>query len=125
MDTSKSSDFAHIGKSVIIKGELSGSEDLYVDGQVEGKIELERNNLTIGPNGQVRASVSAKGVIVQGKIDGNIQAAERTELRKSAVANGDIVTKRLFIEDGAYFQGKIDMPKDVSDSGSGKNSGNQ
>ena len=125
MDTSKSSDFAHIGKSVIIKGELSGSEDLYVDGQVEGKIELERNNLTIGPNGQVRASVSAKGVIVQGKIDGNIQAAERTELRKSAVANGDIVTKRLFIEDGAYFQGKIDMPKDVSDSSSGKNSGNQ
>jgi len=125
MDTGKSSDFAHIGKSVIIKGELSGSEDLYVDGQVEGKIALDSNNLTIGPNGQVRASVSAKAVIVQGKIDGNIQAAERTELRKSAVANGDIVSKRVSIEDGAYFKGKIDMPKDVADSGSGKNSGNQ
>jgi len=125
MDTGKSSDFAHIGKSVIIKGELSGSEDLYVDGQVEGKIELERNNLTIGPNGQVRANVSAKGVIVQGKIDGNIQAAEQTELRKSAVAVGDIVTKRISIEDGAFFKGKIEMQKDVAESPSGKNSGNQ
>ena len=73
MDTAKKPEYAHIGKSVMIKGELSGSEDLYVDGQVEGTINLVGNNLTVGPNGQLRADVHAKGVIVQGKVEGNIQ----------------------------------------------------
>jgi cytoskeletal protein CcmA (bactofilin family) len=112
MDAPKTMDYAHIGKSVVIKGELSGSEDLYVEGQVEGKIELHDNSLTIGPNGQVRADVSGKGVIVQGKLEGNINASERAELKKSAVAVGDIVTKRLAIEDGAYFKGKIDVQRE-------------
>src|SRR5271156_7111142 len=76
---------AQIGKSVIIKGELSGSEDLYVDGQVEGSIALKGNSLPVGPSGQVKASVEAKGVVVQGKMEGNIQASERVEFRKSAV----------------------------------------
>ena len=89
METPKTAEFAHIGKSVIIKGELSGSEDLYVDGQVEGSIELSGNRLIIGPHGQVRANVNAKGVIVQGKLDGNIRASERAELTKSAVAVGE------------------------------------
>jgi cytoskeletal protein CcmA (bactofilin family) len=112
MDTPKSGEFAHIGKSVVIKGELSGSEDLYVDGVVEGTIELQGNNLVIGPNGQVRAKINAKSVVVQGKLEGNIQASERAELRKSAVAVGDILTKRIAIEDGAYFKGKVDIQKD-------------
>ena len=112
METPKTAEFAHIGKSVIIKGELSGSEDLYVDGQVEGNIELSGNRLIIGPHGQVRANVNAKGVIVQGKLDGNIRASERTELAKSAVVTGDIATQRVAIEEGAYFKGKVDIQRD-------------
>jgi len=114
METPKTTEFAHIGKSVIIKGELSGSEDLYVDGQVEGSIELAGNRLIIGPHGQVRANVNAKGVIIQGKLDGNIRASERTELTKSAIAVGDIVTQRVAIEEGAYFKGKVDIQKDMA-----------
>lgn len=114
MDTSKTAEFAHIGKSVIIKGELSGSEDLYVDGAVEGSIELAGNNLIIGPNGKVRADVNAKGVVVQGKLEGNIRASERAELRNSAVAVGDIFTQRVAIEDGAYFKGKVDIQRDMA-----------
>ncbi len=112
METPKTAEFAHIGKSVIIKGELSGSEDLYVDGQVEGNIELAGNRLIIGPHGQVRANVNAKGVIVQGKLDGNIRASERAELTKSAVVSGDIVTQRVAIEEGAYFRGKVDIQRE-------------
>lgn len=100
---------AQIGKSVVIKGELSGSEDLYVDGQVEGSIALKGNSLTVGPNGQVKASIDAKGVIVQGKLDGNIQASDRVELRRSAVVTGDISTHRILIEEGAFLKGKIDI----------------
>src|SRR6476620_1272839 len=80
-----SSEFAHIGKSVCIKGELSGSEDIYVDGQVEGTIQLSGNSLTIGPNGRIRANITAKNVTVSGSVEGNIEAGERTDLRKSAV----------------------------------------
>jgi cytoskeletal protein CcmA (bactofilin family) len=112
METTKTTEFAHIGKSVMIKGELSGSEDLYIDGNVEGTIELRGNNLTIGPNGQVRANVNAKGVTVQGKLEGNINATQRAELKKSAIAMGDIVTQRVSIEDGAYFKGKVDIQRD-------------
>ena len=112
MDVPKTGDFAHIGKSVTIKGELSGSEDLYIDGQVEGSIELKGNSLTIGPNGQVRANVNAKSVTVQGKLDGNIRASEYAQLRSTAVAVGDITSQRLSIEDGAYLKGKIDVQKE-------------
>lgn len=108
MDSQNATQMAHIGKSVIIKGELSGSEDLYLDGQVEGTIQLQGNVLTIGPNGQVRADINAKAVIVQGKLDGNIHATERATLTKSAVAAGDIVTGRVVVEDGAFFKGKVD-----------------
>jgi cytoskeletal protein CcmA (bactofilin family) len=119
METPKTTEFAHIGKSVIIKGELSGSEDLYVDGQVEGNIELHGNRLTIGPHGQVRANVNAKAVIIQGKLEGNIRATERAELTKSAVAVGDIVTQRVAIEEGAYFKGKVDIQRDAAKTASG------
>jgi cytoskeletal protein CcmA (bactofilin family) len=114
MDMPKTGEFAHIGKSVVIKGELSGSEDLYVDGTVEGTIQLQGNNLVIGPNGHVHADVNAKGVVVQGKLEGNIKASERAELLKSAVIVGDIVTQRIAIEDGAYFKGKVDIQKEAA-----------
>jgi cytoskeletal protein CcmA (bactofilin family) len=114
MDIPKTGEFAHIGKSVIIKGELSGSEDLYVDGTVEGIIQLQGNNLVIGPNGHVHAEVNAKGVTVEGKLEGNIRASDRVELRKSAVIIGDIVTQRIVIEDGAYFKGKVEIQKETA-----------
>src|SRR5579864_3577818 len=106
MDMPKAGEFAHIGKSVVIKGELSGSEDLYIDGTVEGAIQLQGNNLVVGPNGHVHADVNAKGVVIQGKLEGNIHASERAELQKSAFIVGDIVTQRIAIEEGAYFKGK-------------------
>jgi cytoskeletal protein CcmA (bactofilin family) len=107
----RSVDIATIGKSVVVKGELSGSEDLYVDGEVEGSISLRGQSLTIGPNGRVRANVEARNVIVHGRIDGNIKASDRVELRKSASLSGDISTARVAIEEGAFFKGSIDIQK--------------
>ena len=106
-------DVAHIGKSVLIKGELSGSEDLYLDGEVEGSIDLQDHSLTIGPHGRVRANVNARDVVIHGKVDGNVQGTERVELKRSAVLMGDISTQRIVIEDGAYFKGAIDIKKDT------------
>jgi cytoskeletal protein CcmA (bactofilin family) len=104
-------EMAHIGKSVIIKGELSGSEDLYLDGEVEGTIELRDNSLTVGPNGRVRANTHAKDVVVHGKVNGNLRA-DRVELKKSALVTGDIITQRVVIEDGAFFKGGIDIQRE-------------
>ncbi len=117
MEGSQTAEFAHIGKSVVIKGELSGSEDLYVDGNVEGKIELRNHSLTVGPNGNVKADVSAKAVVIQGKLDGSIQASDRVELRKSAVVNGDLSTQRIAIEEGAFLKGKVDVQKETGKAG--------
>jgi cytoskeletal protein CcmA (bactofilin family) len=113
MDAPQTGEFAHIGKSVVIKGELSGSEDLYVDGNVEGNIELRNHSLTVGPNGSVKANVSAKAVVVQGKLEGTVTASERVELRKSAVVSGDVVTQRIAIEEGAFLKGKVDIQKEA------------
>jgi cytoskeletal protein CcmA (bactofilin family) len=113
MDLPKTGEFAHIGKSVVIKGELSGSEDLYVDGTVEGTIQLQGNNLVVGPNGHVHAEVNAKVAIVQGKLEGNVRASDRVELRKSAVIVGDIVTQRIAMEEGAYLKGKVEIQRDA------------
>lgn len=107
------SEVAHIGKSVVIKGELSGSEDLYLDGEVEGTIELQRNALTLGPNGRIRAHINAKEVIIHGKVDGNIRGSDRVELKRTAVLVGDIQTQRITIEDGAYFKGSIDIQREA------------
>jgi len=113
METPKM-DVAHIGKSVVVKGELSGSEDLYLDGEVEGSIELRSHSLTIGPNGRVRANINAKDVVIHGKVDGNVRGSDRVELKKSAVLNGDVITQRIVIEDGAFFKGSIDIQKGES-----------
>ena len=109
---SASGEMAHIGKSVFVKGELSGSEDLYVDGEVEGTIELRGHSLTVGPHGRVRAHVHARNVVVHGKVTGNIQASERVELRASANVNGDIMTQRIAVEDGAFFKGSIEVQRE-------------
>jgi cytoskeletal protein CcmA (bactofilin family) len=107
----RSSEIATIGKSVVVKGELSGSEDLVVDGEVEGSITLRGQSLTIGPNGRVRANIEARNVILHGRVDGDIHASDRVELRKSASLAGDITTARISIEDGAFFKGTIDIQK--------------
>jgi cytoskeletal protein CcmA (bactofilin family) len=114
MELPKTGEFAHVGKSVLIKGELSGSEDLYVDGQVEGHIELQGNVLTVGPNGQVHANVNAKSVIIHGKLEGNIRASSHADLRKSSLTVGDIVTQRIAIEDGAFFKGKVEIDREIA-----------
>lgn len=111
MHASHSSEVATIGKSVVVKGELSGSEDLIVDGEVEGSITLRGQSLTIGPNGRVRANIEARNVIIHGRVDGNIHASDRVDLRKSATLSGDIATARISIEDGAFFKGGIDIQK--------------
>jgi len=107
------SGLANIGKSVTIKGELSGSEDIYLDGQIEGSIQLAGNSVTVGPNGRVRANISAKNLTVGGTLDGNVHASERTELRKTAVVNGDVQTRRIAIEEGEYFKGKLEILTDT------------
>jgi cytoskeletal protein CcmA (bactofilin family) len=107
----RSAEVATIGKSVVVKGELSGSEDLVIDGEVEGSISLQGQTLTIGPNGRVRANIEAKNVIVHGRLNGDINATERVDLRKSASLSGDISTARISIEDGAFFKGGIDIQK--------------
>ena len=106
-------DIANIGKAVLIKGELSGSEDLYLDGEVEGTIELHQNCLTVGPNARIRAHINAREVIVHGKVEGNIRGTDRVELRRSASHVGDIVTQRVSVEDGAFFKGSIDVQREA------------
>jgi len=108
---SPKSTVAHIGKSVVIRGELSGSEDLYIDGQVDGTIELREHHLTVGPNGRVQANINAKEVVIQGSVKGNVRAIDRVEIRKSGSLTGDLVAARVVIEDGAFFKGSIDIQK--------------
>ncbi len=107
----RSAEVATIGKSVVVKGELSGSEDLIVDGEVEGSITLRGQTLTVGPNGRVRANVEARNVVLYGRLDGDIHATDRVDLRKSASLAGNISTARISIEDGAFFKGGIDIQK--------------
>lgn len=102
---------AYIGKSVVIKGELSGGEDLYIDGEVEGSIELRANSLTIGPSGRIRANIQARDVVIQGRVEGNVRGSDRVQLKSSAILNGDIFTQRIAIEDGALLKGGIDIQK--------------
>ena len=105
--TENAQEVAHIGKSVVIKGDLSGSGDLYLDGQVEGAVDLKQNEVTIGPNGRVKAKVTAKSVVLEGVLEGNIVASERVEIRESASVKGDILTKRIIIVEGAFFKGSV------------------
>jgi cytoskeletal protein CcmA (bactofilin family) len=111
----------NIGKSVVIKGELNGSEDLTIEGQVEGKIELRQNVLTIGPNGKIKAQLFAKSVIILGEVIGNVTATEKVDIRDNGSVDGDIASPRVAIAEGAHFRGSIDMQR----SGGGKSEGRQ
>jgi cytoskeletal protein CcmA (bactofilin family) len=102
---------ATIGKSLIVNGEVSGSESLYIDGKVEGAINLPGNRVTVGRNGQVAANITAREVVVLGKVRGNIQASDRVDIRSEGSLTGDVAAARISIEDGAYFKGGIDIRK--------------
>jgi len=100
---------ARIGKSVVIRGEIKGGEDLIVDGRVEGTVTLTESRLTIGPNANVAADLTAKDVLILGQVQGNIVASGRVELRAGSTVEGDVHALRLAIEDNAVFRGKVDL----------------
>ena len=102
---------ATIGKGLFIKGEITGSESLYIDGKIEGTINLPGNRLTIGKNGQVNASVNAREIVVLGKVKGNVSATDRVDIRAEGSLTGDVSAARISIEDGAFFKGGIDIKK--------------
>ena len=110
----------NIGKSVVIKGELNGSEDLTIEGQVEGKIELRQNVLTIGANARIKAQVFAKSVIILGEVTGNVSASEKVDIRDNGSVDGDIAAPRVAIAEGAHFRGSIDMQKGSAPKGETK-----
>ena len=112
-------DQATIGKSLVVKGEVTGSESLYIDGKVEGAINLPGNRVTVGRNGQVSANISAREVVVLGKVRGNINASDRVDIRSEGSLTGDVIAQRISIEDGAFFKGGIDIRK----PGQGKEGG--
>jgi cytoskeletal protein CcmA (bactofilin family) len=105
---------ATIGKSITIRGDVSGEEDLIIEGRVEGKVELMSHHLTVGPNGQVEAEIAAKAVTIIGRVSGNVTVTERAEIHKSGHVAGDLVTPRLVVQEGAELTGSISM------KGSGK-----
>jgi cytoskeletal protein CcmA (bactofilin family) len=100
---------AIIGKSVMIKGQIVSREDLTIDGEVEGTVELQEHRLTIGPHGKVRADIKAREIVVLGNVYGNVDVADKIEIKKDAKLVGDIKTARIVIEDGAYFKGSTDI----------------
>jgi len=100
---------AVLGKSVVVKGQIHGREDLTIDGEVEGTVELQEHRVTIGPNGKVNATVMAREVVVLGSLHGNVETRDRLEIRRDAKLVGDIRTTRIVIEDGAYFKGTVDI----------------
>src|SRR6516162_8257207 len=104
-------DIVNIGKSVVIKGELSGSEDLTIEGHVEGTIQLRENVLTVGPNGRIKAQVFAKAVIVLGEVTGNVTASDKVDIRDNGSVDGDIVAPKVAIAEGAHFRGSVDMQR--------------
>jgi cytoskeletal protein CcmA (bactofilin family) len=100
---------ATLGKSVMVKGQIISREDLTIDGEVEGTVELQEHRLTVGPNGRVAAGVKAREIVVLGTIHGNVEATDKIDIRKDGKLVGDIRTARIVIEDGAYFKGNIDI----------------
>jgi cytoskeletal protein CcmA (bactofilin family) len=104
-------DIVNIGKSVVIKGELNGSEDLTIEGHVEGTIQLREHVLTIGPNGRIKAQVFAKSVVVLGEVTGNVTATEKVDIRDAGSVDGDIISPRVAIAEGAHFRGSVDMQR--------------
>lgn len=113
-------EMASIGKSIVINGELSGSEDLTIEGRVDGKIELRDHVLTVGSNGRIKAQVSAKSIVVLGHVTGNLAATDKVDIKETGSVEGDIVAPRVAIADGSHFKGSIDMQKkDQPEKGAG------
>ena len=102
---------SQIEKSLKLKGEITGNEDLYIDGEVEGRIELKEHSLTVGLNGKVHADVSARSITILGHLQGNVKAGERTEIRKTGSFEGELLTAQIVIKDGAVFRGSVDIVK--------------
>lgn len=102
---------ASIGKSLVIKGEVTGSESLYIDGRVEGSINLPGNRVTVGRNGVIAANISAREVVIIGKVRGNLNASDKVDIRGEGSLTGDVIAQRISIEDGAFFKGGIDIRK--------------
>lgn len=117
-----SSEQATIGKSLVVKGEVTGSESLYIDGKVEGAINLPGNRVTVGRNGQVAANITAREIVVLGKVRGNVAASDRVDIRSEGSLTGDVTAQRISIEDGAFFKGGIDIRKPGNSEGKGTNS---
>ena|ERR1700760_4161303 len=113
-------DQATIGKSLVVKGEISGAESLYIDGKVEGSINLPGNRVTVGRNGQVAATILAREIVVLGKIRGNCQATDRVDIRAEGSLTGDVIAARISIEDGAFFKGGIDIRKPGAEAKNGQ-----
>jgi cytoskeletal protein CcmA (bactofilin family) len=111
MKSQNARDVVNIGKSVVIKGELNGSEDLTIEGHVEGRIELRDHVLTIGPNGKIKAELFAKSVVVLGEVVGNVSASEKVDIRENGSVDGDITSPRVAIAEGAHFRGSVDMQR--------------
>jgi len=109
--TTTTADQATIGKSLVIKGEVTGSESLYIDGRVEGSINLSGNRVTVGRNGVVAANINAREIVVLGKVRGNLTASDRVDIRSDGSLTGDVIAARISIEDGAFFKGGIDIRK--------------
>jgi cytoskeletal protein CcmA (bactofilin family) len=109
-------DIVNIGKSVVIKGELNGSEDLTIEGHVEGTIQLRDHVLTIGPNGRIKAQVFAKSVIVLGEVTGNVTASDKVDIRDNGSVDGDIISPRVAIAEGAHFRGSVDMQRKAGEA---------
>jgi len=110
-DPGKGGRIVNIGPSIMIKGELQGNEDLTIDGQVEGKIELRDHNLTIGPNGKIKADLHANTIVIAGDVQGSVHAKERVEIAPTGRLTGDIASPRITIADGAHFKGSVDMER--------------
>jgi cytoskeletal protein CcmA (bactofilin family) len=117
-------DQAVISKGLFVKGEISGTESLYIDGKVEGSISLPGNRVTIGRNGQVSANVTAREVVVLGKVKGNVSATDRVDIRAEGALSGDVAAARISIEDGAFFKGGIDIRKPDAKTSSASASNN-
>jgi cytoskeletal protein CcmA (bactofilin family) len=110
---------ATIGKGLFIKGEINGSESLFIDGKVEGSVNLPGNRVTVGRNGQVAANITAREIVVLGKVRGNVSATDRVDIRAEGSLSGDVAAARISIEDGAFFKGGIDIRKPDAKSAGG------
>ena len=100
---------ATIGRTVVIKGEVSGSESLYIDGRIEGSITFKDHRVTVGRNGVVQANISAREVVIMGKVTGNVECSDRVDIRSEGTLNGDVVSARISVEDGAMLRGSVQL----------------